>query len=407
MDEVIEEAGDGPDWLIENLLARGAVTDFAGLAKKGGKTTFWCHAIKACTTGEDHCGFSTKPAKFLYLTEQGNNFAEALRGSGLADHPDNIRIVQLKDVRDLKWNHLIKAAGRDTHRLGCDALIIDTFAVLADLRAGEENDSAVITEKMRPLQLIAQTYNLAVILIRHSGKDGTARGSSAFEGIANICATIARPEGRHANTVRRLDAVGHYGEWQLNVDLQNGRYLSLGSDNKVEFNRAVRFVQAVLPTTPGMKKADLMDKRQGEDEEISARTIDRALAWLVEQRDVGEKQLMDERGKPKVYWLAYKPDNGATNGSNVYSRQTTSISNVFGENKYAKRHVEGKRNSQQRATRAAREDKDGSVVELRPDNTPSSPAQPPSGGPAERRAVRWSNDRMTWLERCCANLPGG
>jgi hypothetical protein len=64
----------------------GAVTDFSGLAKKGGKTTFWCHAIKAGAKGEDHGGSLTVPAGYLYLSEQGNNFAQALKESGLADH---------------------------------------------------------------------------------------------------------------------------------------------------------------------------------------------------------------------------------------------------------------------------------------------------------------------------------
>src|SRR5215211_4988359 len=90
VNEVISEAGEKVAWVIENLLARGAVTEFSGLAKKGGKTTFWCHAIAAGARGEDHAGFATEPAKYLYLTEQGNNFAEALRRSGLEEHPDRI-----------------------------------------------------------------------------------------------------------------------------------------------------------------------------------------------------------------------------------------------------------------------------------------------------------------------------
>jgi hypothetical protein len=36
-----------------------------------------------------------------------------------------------------------------------------------------------------------------------------------------------------------------------------------------------------------MRKQEMLDKRQG-DEDIAARTLDRALSWLVEQGDVGE-----------------------------------------------------------------------------------------------------------------------
>jgi len=97
--------------------------------------------------------------------------------------------------------------------------------------------------------------------------------------------------------------------WERNVQLHDGRYVSLGTDDKVEFNKAVAFIKATLPSSPedGMRKSQLMERRTGPDEEITARTLDRALAWLVKQGDVGEKQLMDQRGKPKVYWLAYKP----------------------------------------------------------------------------------------------------
>ncbi len=332
VEEIISEAGEGASWVIEDLLARGALTDFSGLAKKGGKTTFWTHGIAAGARGEDHAGFATEPAKYLYLTEQGNNFADALKDSGLIEHPDHVRIVQFKDVTAVEWVQLIMRAGAETKRLGFDALIVDTFAVFARLKGSEENDSGAVGDRMRVLRLVAQKYDIGVVLIRHSGKDGTPRGSSAFEAEADICVTISRPEGRHAPTVRRLTGIGRYGEWERNVQLHDGRYISLGSDHKIEFNKAVRFVKAVLPGSPGegLKKQEILDKRSGADGEIKATTLDRALSWLVQQGDVGEKQLMDQRGKPKVYWLAYKPPGG---GGEVYSPQTSSTNNPDGENK--------------------------------------------------------------------------
>src|SRR5215216_5751130 len=339
VEEVISEAGEKVPWVIENLAARGAVTDCSGLAKKGGKTTFWCHGIAAGASGEDFAGFSTTPAKYLYLTEQGNNFAEALRESGLERHPEHIKIVQFKDLPGAEWEELIMKAGVETKRLGLDGLIVDTFAVFARLKGSEENDSGAVAERMRVLRFVAQTYDIAVVLIRHAGKDGTPRGSSAFEAEADICITIARPEGRHAPTVRKIAGIGRYGEWERNIELTEGGYISLGTDDNVEFRRAVRFAKSVLPGSPqrGMKKQQMLDKRTGADEEISARTLDRALVWLVEQGDVREKQLVDQRGKPKVYWLAYKsPGDAATASSeaeSIYSRQTPFSTNGDGENK--------------------------------------------------------------------------
>jgi hypothetical protein len=81
----------------------------------------------------------------------------------------------------------------------------------------------------------------------------------------------------------------------------------------------------------------MLDKREGDEKNISASTLDKALDWLVKQGDVGERQLMEERGKPKVYWRAYKPPGDGAKPSDedakIYSHQTPSYSNGFGENK--------------------------------------------------------------------------
>jgi hypothetical protein len=245
-------------------------------------------------------------------------------------------------------------AAQEIKRLGFDALIVDTFTVFARLKGTEENDVGPVAD-MRVLRAVAQHYDIGVVLIRHSGKDGTPRGSSAFEAEADICVTLAMPEGHHGPTVRRLKGKGRYGMWERNVELRDGRFVSLGSDDKVEFNKAVRFIKATLPESPeeGMKKSDILDARIGADADPSASTIDRALRCLVQKGDVGEMQLMRQRGKPKVYWLAYKPPEGVTTrplatqqrefGGNesadadqqegVYSNQTPTLANGIGENK--------------------------------------------------------------------------
>jgi hypothetical protein len=255
--------------------------------------------------------------------------------AGLAEHPDHIRIVQFKDVTTIEWERLIRQAGAETKRLGFDVLAVDTFAVFARMKGTEENDSGAVGDRMRVLRLVAQKYDLAVVLIRHVGKDGTPRGSSAFEAEADICVTICRPEGRHAPTLRKLSGVGRYGEFERNVQLHEGRFISVGSDDRVEFNRAVRFVKAILPDTPeaGMKRQDMLDMRSDGDGEISAAPLGRALAWLVKQGDVGEKQIMDQRGKPKVYWLAYKPAGWPDKGGDIYFDQTPPTYNGNDRNK--------------------------------------------------------------------------
>lgn len=55
VEEILSGAGEDASWIVEDILARGALTEFSGLAKKGGKTTFWCHAI-ATEDSETTCG---------------------------------------------------------------------------------------------------------------------------------------------------------------------------------------------------------------------------------------------------------------------------------------------------------------------------------------------------------------
>jgi hypothetical protein len=328
VEEVIEEAGEEVPWVIEDLLARGAVTEFSGKAKDSGKTTFWCHAVAAGARGEDHAGFMTSPARYLYLTEQGNNFALALRDSRLTEHPDHVRIVQFKDVTTLQWDRLVRRAAKEADQLGMDALIVDTFAVFARLKGSEENDSGPVADRMRVLREVAQKYDIGVLLIRHAGKDGTPRGSSAFEAEADICITLGKPEGNHAPTVRALSGKGRYGVWERNIQLQERRFISLGTDAKVEFNRAVRFLRAILPReeSEGMRRQAILEARVGADaEQITASTLDRALKWLDKQEAVLKKKLDDQRGQPVVYWL-----NPQEKGQEVYLHQTPS---VYGVNK--------------------------------------------------------------------------
>jgi AAA domain len=189
----------------------GGLTDFAGQAKKGGKTTFWCHAIAAGARGEDHAGLHVKPTKYLYLTEQGNNFAGPLEGSNLDDHEEYVKVIQFKDVAGIKWKELMERAGKEAEQLRLDALIVDTFAVFSGLKGSEENESGPVGDRMRVLRLLAQKHNIAVCLIRHSRKDGKPRGSSAFEAEADICVLLYRPEGRHTPGVRKLEVISRYG----------------------------------------------------------------------------------------------------------------------------------------------------------------------------------------------------
>ena len=304
-EELVAEAGEEVDWLIEDILARGAVTDLNGPAKKGGKTTFMLHAIAAGARSEEIADYATKPAKYLYLSEQGNNLALSLEETGLDTKPlsDHIRIVQYKAVSDYKWKELITNAAQDVMAHGFDGLIVDTVAKFGKLRGDEENLAGPVEERMQLLSLVTQQYDIASAIVRHAGKDGQGRGSSAFEAEVDLTVSINRVGGNAPKTRRVLNGIGRYGEWGRVIELTEEGYVSHGDNQKVQFKRALNLITAVLTPMPATTKQNILDARNP-DEGISAATVDRALKWLTEQGTIGARQEMGRQGKPWVYWNA-------------------------------------------------------------------------------------------------------
>lgn len=306
VDELLEEAGKEVPWLIDNILARGEVTDIAGVAKYSGKTTAICHAIAAGAQGKDFAGMATKPAKYLYLTEQGNNFADAIREAGLVEFKDHLQIIQYKDVAGRKWKDLYQKAAEKVVRLGFDAMVIDTSAKFSQFKDNQESESGAVGERMRHLTYLAQSFDIGVMHARHAGKNGQGRGSSLFDGEADVCLLLKRPDGNHAKNIRKLEAIGRHGEWDLNVELTEGEYVALGTDDRIEFNRAVKLIKDSLPQfgidLPGITANELALKLEGR---VGKTTLNEAINWLCEREiAVGaSKQDWQKRGpKPMEYW---------------------------------------------------------------------------------------------------------
>src|SRR5215217_7974536 len=153
----------------------------------------------------------------------------------------------------------------------------------------------------QPLKKAAQSNDLAVLIVRHAGKDGKGRGSSQFEAEVDIVATLKRSEGNHVDSVRQLETIGRYGATKLNIELTDRGYVTLGSDDKVAFNKAVRTIKGLLPRRKenAITEDALAEKAKGE---VSKGTLIRALRWLVDQGTV-KREGSGKKGSPYTYWL--------------------------------------------------------------------------------------------------------
>jgi len=299
--EVVAEAEETPDFIVKNLLKKGELTDLSGLAKYSGKTTLVMHMLKAVRTGDVFLSEPTKEARIFYLTEQGNNFKEAIENATLDLDDDGFVVVQHRDVRAEEWEELIEKAIKVCERDGRDVLVVDTFAAFTKLAGSEENNAGDIRERTEPLKKAAQSNDLAVLIVRHAGKDGKGRGSSQFEAEVDIVATLKRSEGNHVDSVRQLETIGRYGATKLNIELTDRGYVTLGSDDKVAFNKAVRTIKGLLPRRKenAITEDALAEKAKGE---VSKGTLIRALRWLVDQESV-VREGSGKKGSPYTYWL--------------------------------------------------------------------------------------------------------
>jgi hypothetical protein len=111
-DELYDMAREETPWVMEGIAAKGAVTDFYGPAKHGGKTTFMTHACASIVEGVPFIGCDVRKDKILYLTEMApDNFKDYLQKAGIRKGED-FRTVFKMDVWELPWGLLIDAAGK-------------------------------------------------------------------------------------------------------------------------------------------------------------------------------------------------------------------------------------------------------------------------------------------------------
>jgi hypothetical protein len=305
--EFLKEAGDTPDWCVETMLVFGAVTTLAGEAKVSGKTTLTTHMVEKIRRGHKFMGHATKQSKVVYLTEQGNNFAEAMRKAGLDKANDWLRIIPYRLANDFSWPELVQRAVEECRDFGARVLVVDTFIKFAGITGTEENNAGDIAERMRPLVLAAQKDNLAVLLTRHGGKHGRGRGSSQFEADADIVLELRRkPGGKHSE--RTLESVGRYdaANYTVTVELAEDGYKRHNAKTTLTFDEARAAIKKCLPTTKAGALPTGVLWEKVKDGDFSGATFNRALTALVDE-GIARCRKGEGRGAPNLYWL-YTPE---------------------------------------------------------------------------------------------------
>lgn len=321
--EILAATTEKPrEWLVPDLIPFGAVTQFVGIAKRGGKSTIVWAMVGCSESGRLFLGFVLVRTSAVILSEENDHdLADKIRAFGM-DPQQGVVLSRgvLTGIPD--WVELVREGTRLALERGHRILVIDTFAFWAALEGASENDAGTVVAALRPLQEAADK-GLAVLLIHHTGKakdrEGgiAARGSSAIAG--TVEATIeVRNEGGEAHPNRRVLHVESrtVGVRDVLVELvlsegAPARFDLVGDAQKVAQAEVAAAILAFLNANPGKwfsrdAVIEGVGKRGGD--------VRGALPALVEKRRIARAG-KGTKGNPFVYATVGTPQPPAPSPS--------------------------------------------------------------------------------------------
>jgi len=186
------------DWIVENLIPRGALVLDAG-RPKAGKSLMKIDMLASIALGETFLDRATRQMGVLYVAAEDS--------FGIVR--ERVR-ARFGDVRDAPF-HLLPADGSFDQSLRLDddgttlARLSETIDALdvgivvldpmRELHTAKENDADEMAMLLRPLRQLAHEKNVTIVLVHHRNKHGqdastAVRGSSAITGSVDVVLTL-------------------------------------------------------------------------------------------------------------------------------------------------------------------------------------------------------------------------
>jgi hypothetical protein len=293
-------------WVVFGYVARQAITELDGKVKESGKTTWIAHGVKAILRGAPFLDATTRPTRVIWMTEQQPGpFREVLAEAGLDDAGDELLVLFRGALAGRTWPETVAQVTADALERGYGLLVVDTIGKFVSLK--DENSAAEWARAMDPLNAAAHA-GLAVVVARHDRKSGgdvgeSGRGSSQMSGDVDIILRLGRPEGRHPQTMRVLEALSRYRVTpeRIVIELTDDGYIRHGSEDAVALTACVdAIVRELSPLGSDVRaqtEAELVAST-----EHPRRTVGRALDRLLVKGTVARTGA-GRRGDPYRYAL--------------------------------------------------------------------------------------------------------
>jgi hypothetical protein len=214
------------DWIVEPLFCAGSVSLIVG---EGGtkKTYSMIDLAVSVALGQSWLNFTTKKNLALIVDEESGNrrmagrLADTLRGHDAgADVPIGyITLACLNLYKDDDKAEL----GAAVLGNGAKLVIVDALADI--MPGGDENAVKDVQPVFHALRVLAEESQSAIIVIHHSNKVGTYRGSTALKGAVDLMlmvscdgdrVTFATEKARDIEPVR-FAALANFGPGTFNL----------------------------------------------------------------------------------------------------------------------------------------------------------------------------------------------
>lgn len=304
--EIGESTPEIPPWVVPGFLVRGGITELDGKIKAAGKTTFALHLCRSVLDGAQFLGAQTETSGVVYLTEQADSsFREALSRAGLLERED-MTVLAWHDAIGVSWSEIVDAAIAEAIKRGAGVLVVDTLGQWAGIRGDNENSAGEALQVLRPLQIAASVYGLAVLLIRHERKSGgevgdSGRGSSAFAGGVDIILSLRRGAGNVNPSIRVIHALSRFSETPdtMTIELTDDGYINLGTETAVA---EVQGRAAILDIIPGIEENAQKEKDLLEAAGVARSTGQRVLNQLRTEGLIVRKG-NGKRNGPFLFWM--------------------------------------------------------------------------------------------------------
>ncbi len=306
-------------WIWDGFIARGHKTLLSALWKAG-KSTLIGLLLKAIQNGALFAGQKTTQCKVLVLSEESHSQWVERREELELKSTIYISSNPLKmkpSYRDwIRWLEWIKNFCKKKE---IGLVIIDTISEFWSVN--DENKAPEVTQALMPLNYLTED-NIAVFLVHHFRKSGgtqgtAARGSGALGSKVDILIDFTRYNDDEQTTKRKLTCLSRFDDTprEIVLDYANGEYQVLGSSEEVRRKeKLTKLLSLFSQYQRGFSVTEVRDNWDSDEfgKKLSKRTIQRAIADLIEVRQVEKTEDKEISGKLIPFYKVVDPRQNAS-----------------------------------------------------------------------------------------------